>query len=109
MIYFDLFLVAFVAAYVSELSGFMDTLKDVVGRWLGRPVRRLRPLDCPLCLAWWCCLVYAVARGAVSVSTVAYIALLSLMCRPLCEIVRLALEGLLALCRLLCGKMEEWR
>lgn len=109
MIYFELFLAAFVAAFVSDLSGFMDSVKEFAGRRLGHPVRRLRPLDCPLCLSWWCCLAYALARGAVSVLTVAYIALLALMCRPLCELVRVAVEGMLAICRWLCRLVEEWQ
>ena len=100
MIYLELFLVAFVATFITELSGFMDSVKDWRGRWLGRPVRRLRPFDCSLCMTWWTCLAYAFACGKLSVITLAYVAGLAMLARPLAELVRAVVEVVLSLCRM---------
>ncbi len=100
MIYLELFLVAFVATFITELSGFMDSVKDWLGRWLGRPVRRLRPFDCSLCMTWWTCLAYAVGCGKLSVMTLAYVALLAMLARPMAELARAFVEVVLSLCRM---------
>lgn len=101
MIYWKLFLVALVAVFVADLSGFMGSVKDWFSRWLGRPVKRLRPFDCPLCMTWWTCLAYAVGNGEISVAVVAYTAALAMLARPLAEFVRAVIEVLLSGCRML--------
>lgn len=101
MIYWKLFLTAFVAVFVADLSGFMDSVKDLLGRWLGRPVRRLRPFDCPLCMTWWTCLAYVAVNGELSVIAVAYVAALAMLARPLAELARAVIEVVLSACRML--------
>lgn len=93
----DLLLLACIVVYVVDLSGFTQTWLDVLSHYKGRQVRSLRPFSCSLCMVWWTCLAYAAVMGWLTVGTVAYIALLSLLAEPIGQAVMLARDALLAL------------
>jgi hypothetical protein len=48
---------ACLAVLFAEASGLADRLKFAVYGY--QPYRRLKPFDCPLCLAWWLALLAA--------------------------------------------------
>lgn len=77
MFYLNLLLLAFIVVFVVDISGMVDTLKGLIGRWLGVKLERLKPFDCSLCMIWWCGLGYVLAVGRFSLVSVAYVALLS--------------------------------
>lgn len=39
--------------FVIDLSGFTDTWKGWLSRWLGVQVGRVKPFDCSLCMSFW--------------------------------------------------------
>ena len=83
-LYFDLLLVALVTIYIVDVSGFTQSWRDAVARWLKvSALRPLPPFDCSTCMAWWACLIYAVCVGQFNVWTVAFSALMSLLSIPL--------------------------
>lgn len=97
--YVSLFQMAVVVIFIVDCSGFPDTVKRWLGRWLGRNVSSLRPLDCSLCMVWWSCLVYGCCLDGMSVGMLAYIATLSLLAYPLSELMNLVRDMLLRFCR----------
>ena len=75
-------LVSAVAVYVVDLSGFTDSWRGMLARWLKTSPQRLRalpPFDCGQCMSWWACLVWALAYGEFSLGTVAWAAFLAFM------------------------------
>jgi len=48
---------ACLAVLISETSGIMQWLKFRYN------ISSMKPLDCPLCLAWWLCLTLFLAKG----------------------------------------------
>lgn len=85
MVYVNLIALSAVIAYITEVSGIIDTLKYALGRWLGVTVSRLKPLDCSLCMTWWCGLIYIICVGECSVINIAFIALLSALAHNIAE------------------------
>lgn len=94
----DLLLVALVTIYVVDLSGFTDSWRSALARFLhAKNLKPLPPFDCSLCMVWWVCLIFLLASGKWSLPMVAYIALLSYMSAPLGQLIRLMHEALFAL------------
>lgn len=85
MVYVNLIALSAVIAYITEVSGIIDNLKYALGRWLGVTVSRLKPLDCSLCMTWWCGLIYIICVGECSVINIAFIALLSALAHNIAE------------------------
>ena len=80
-IYTDLLCVWAVVVFVVDVSGFRETLLGWASRFTGRyglpPVRSLRPFTCSLCMTWWCCLLWALIRGQLTLPVVAFAGLLA--------------------------------
>lgn len=82
-IYLQLLLIAAVVVYCVDLSGFTQSWRNLLARWLGlasgEDLRPLPPFDCAKCAVWWTCIIYALAVGEFSLTTLAAAALLSLL------------------------------
>lgn len=79
-IYTDLLLMSLTVSYIVDVSGFTQSWRSALARWLGRNVSALRPLppfDCGKCMAFWSCLILTLIEGAFSLPVLAYICLLS--------------------------------
>lgn len=83
-IYIDLLLVALVTIYVVDISGFTESWRDALARWLKvTTLRPLKPFDCGLCMTWWVCIIYCLCTGQLTLWTIAFSALLSHLSIPL--------------------------
>ena len=83
-IYIELLLVALVTIYIVDISGFTESWRDALARWLKvTSLRPLKPFDCGLCMTWWVCLIYALCVGQLSIGTIAFSALLSHLSNPI--------------------------
>lgn len=103
-IYAEMLAAAAVAVYIVDVSGFTDAWRGALAGLLGIPERRLRPLppfDCGKCAAFWTCVVLAFCKGAFSVGTVSFAALMSWAAPVLSELMLALRELLLALPRVL--------
>lgn len=94
MVYVNLIALSAVIAYITEVSGIIDTLKYALGRWLGVTVSRLKPLDCSLCMTWWCGLIYIICVGECSVINIAVVALLSALAHNIAEAIMLISDSI---------------
>lgn len=97
-IYGDITLVSVLAVYIVDLSGFTDSWRAALARWLGRPCSALRPLppfDCGQCMSWWSSLVYALCVGELSLYTVSWSTLLAFLSPFTGQLLLLVREALL--------------
>lgn len=100
-IYIQMILLEVVVVFIIDLSGFTDTWKGWLGRWLGVEVGSVRPFDCSTCSTWWACLVLLLCTGSLSWATIAFAAVLAAFSKEVGAILtfaRYALET--ALCGL---------
>lgn len=93
-IYIQLLLVAFIVIFIVDLSGFTDTLLDIVSKVKGHRVESLRPFTCSLCMTWWCCLIWSLCSGHFTLSVIAFSAALAALSFPLAQVFIFIREGL---------------
>lgn len=85
-IYIDLLLVALITIYIVDISGFTQSWRDALARWLKvSTLKPLKPFDCGKCMTWWVCLIFALCTGQLSLPVIAYSALLSHLSNPIGE------------------------
>lgn len=87
-------LITALTVFVVDLSGWTETWKGWLGRWLGVRVGSVRPFDCSLCSTWWLCLLALLIRGELTLGNAAFAALCALAARYVGEIYHLARYGL---------------
>lgn len=86
-IYIDLILLALVTIYVVDVSGFTESWRGLLMEILRiNRMRPLKPFDCGTCMTWWVCLIYPIITGDISLGTIAFSALLSLLANPLGQV-----------------------
>lgn len=103
-IYIQLLLVAAIAIYIVDLSGFTESWRSALARLLHISEKALKPLppfDCSLCATWWTCLIYSLCLHQLSLPIIAYCALLSFLSYPISQFLTFIKEGLLRLVNLL--------
>ena len=77
-IYAELPLVAAIVVFIVDLSGFTDSWRGALQRWLHiKALGPVKPFDCSLCMTWWTTLAYALITGNLSLPVVAYCAALA--------------------------------
>ena len=91
----ELILVALITIYVVDLSGFTDTWLKFLSAYKGRKITELKPFSCSLCMVWWMCLAYLVITSQLTLSLVAFTALLSFLSIPMGQILVLLREVML--------------
>ena len=94
-IYIHLFLISLVTIYIVDISGFTQSWRDALARWLKvSSLRPLKPFDCGACTTWWVCIIFALLSGQFSIFTIAFSALLSLLSNPLGNALIFIREGM---------------
>ena len=81
--------ITILVVFLVEFSGIIDTLKGALGKWLKCRVERLRPLDCSLCMVWWCNLLYIAIVGQFSLGNILLCAISALFADKVAELLSL--------------------
>lgn len=90
-IYGQLTLIAAVVCFVIDYSGWTDTWKG----WLHIDEgRRVKPLDCSLCMTFWTGSIYLLCVGEFTLAHWAYACLLAAMNKPIGGLLHLLRYGL---------------
>lgn len=107
MIYSNLIFLAILSVYLCDLCGFIDTLKNVIGKRLGISLKRLPPFDCSLCMSWWFQFIYLLCVGECTIANLTIIAVVSFMASPIGQVLILVREATLALIRKIQSKVDK--
>ena len=97
----DILLLAAIIVFVVDLSGFTQSWKKWLGKWLGVQIGDVPPFDCSLCLTFWAGLIYLIVEGDFTIPALAYLALVSYCTVLMGEILTAIRELLSALVRYL--------
>lgn len=101
-------IVAAVAVYVVDLSGFTQSWRAALARWLKIGEGQLRPLppfDCGRCMSFWAPLAWAACSREFTLPAFAFSALLSCLSGAMGQLLTLVSEGLR---RLLGELISRW-
>ena len=97
-IYLRLFFVALVVVYIVDLSGFTDSWRGALARWLKVPaLRPLPPFDCGQCMVWWVTTIWALCCGQLNEAMAVYCAALAFSAIVLGQLLDTIREAFLAL------------
>ena len=79
MIYLKLIELTVIVVIIVDISGFVDSIKSLIGKVLGINNVNLKPLDCSFCANFWVSLGYLVITNELSITAVMVTLLLSTM------------------------------
>ena len=79
MIYLKLFELTVIVVIVVDISGFIDSIKNLVGKVLGINNVSLKPLDCSFCMNLWTSIAYLLITNELTINAVMVTLLLSTM------------------------------
>ena len=79
MNYIDLFEITVIVVIIVDISGFIDSIKNLIGKVLHINNVKLKPLDCSFCLNFWVSLIYLLITNELSITAVMVTLLLSTM------------------------------
>lgn len=79
MIYLKLIEITVIVVIIIDISGFVDSIKEFIGKALDISNVRLKPLDCSFCLNFWVSMGYLIWVGELSLTTLMVSLLLSVM------------------------------
>lgn len=89
MIYLELTMLTVVVVFIVDVSGFLDTIKSWLSKWLDKKVSTLKPFDCSLCMTWWAGIVYAIFQNEFTLHVVTFVCGLAVMAYPISELIQL--------------------
>lgn len=89
MIYLELTMLTVVVVFIVDVSGFLDTIKSWLSKWLDKKVSTLKPFDCSLCMTWWAGIVYAIFQNEFTLPVVTFVCGLAVMAYPISELIQL--------------------
>lgn len=93
-------MLATIVVYIIDLSGFTQSWRDALARWLKvQSLRPLPPFDCGKCAVFWATLIYCIATGTLSLPMLLACALLSHLSLLIGQILILINELLLLVIR----------
>lgn len=79
MLYINILMITFICVYIIDLSGIIDELEDMIGKWLKCKIKIPKPFSCSLCSSWWLGLLYIIIMGKFTILNIAFVAFLSFL------------------------------
>lgn len=80
----DILILTAVVVFIVDLSGFTDSWRGALSRWLHvSALRPLPPFDCSLCMSWWAGLAYLLVTHHFTLEGVGLVAAASLLSGPI--------------------------
>lgn len=102
----NLFLITAIICYIVDLSGFIDTIKITILKYIFAYKDKqtgtlyniknpdpssltIKPFDCSLCMTWWTNLIYLLCSGNLTLFNIFIVIILSLLASEISELLRL--------------------
>ena len=88
----DILLITVIVCFIVDISGIIDTIKIAIWKWLRKnePFQdyRLKPIDCVLCMTFWCGLLYIIFNE-FTIYSIAIVCIFSLLSEQISNLLRL--------------------
>ena len=88
----DILLITMIVCYIVDISGIVTTIKQLIWKWLKPNITyqdyQLKPIDCVLCMSFWCGLLYIIFNG-FSIYSLALVCLFSLLSEQINNLLRM--------------------
>ena len=81
--YLNIFLLTLLIVFVLDCTDFYDNIFQAISKALTHgkftKVKHIKPFACSLCMSFWVGLAYLLIVGALSVGSIAYVALMAFL------------------------------
>lgn len=84
MVYSELIFILVSICIIVDISGFPNSVKRLLSKWLDCKVVSLKPFDCSFCMMFWVGLAYIIRNG-FSLFNFMFVLLLCLLSEPTTE------------------------
>lgn len=78
-----------IVVFIVDISGFTETWKGWLGKWLGVTVGRVRPFDCSLCASFWANIVLLLCTHALTLPCLAFACLLAALTVQIGQVIQM--------------------
>lgn len=72
-------LITLICVIVIDVSGFVQDMEGLLGKWLHCKVRIPKPFSCSFCMSFWVNVFYSIFSGAFGIGFIAYALSLSVL------------------------------
>lgn len=72
-------LITLLMVFIIDISGFIEEIETILGKWLKGKVRIPKPFSCSLCCSWWVNIIYALCSSQLTLINLCIIALFALL------------------------------
>ena len=79
MSYLKLFEITVIVVIIVDISGFVDSVKTLIGKVLHINNVSLKPIDCSFCLNFWVSMAYLLITNELTITAIMVTLLLSTM------------------------------
>lgn len=92
----DLFSILIICVLVIDISGFVHSIKVVIGKYLGISPNsfRIKPFDCSFCMTFWISVIYLLVVGRFTLVNIAVVLLLCCLTTPLKNLIMSLIDKL---------------
>lgn len=94
MTYLNIFLIAVIMVNLIDLSGFIDEMERIIGRWLKCKVHIPKPFSCSYCSTHHICVLYLLIAGELTLYTYLFTLLMAYLTPVINNLLQLLRDGL---------------
>lgn len=103
----DMLMLTIAIVFVVDISGFTETWKGWLGKWLRVKVGRVRPFDCGLCSTFWTLTIWLLCTGQFSLTYWAFACVLAALSAQVGQVISLLRYAVDTLLRLINTKLLD--
>lgn len=56
----DILMISIITCFVIDISGIIESIESILGKWLGGKAKIPKPFSCTLCSTFWIGLIYVI-------------------------------------------------
>lgn len=75
----DIIAITFLCVFVIDISGFIDEVETMLGKWLKGKAHIPKPFSCSLCMSWWINLIVLLCVGKFTLGYISIVALFAIL------------------------------
>lgn len=75
----DLLLITLIIVFIIDISGVIDSMEEMLSKWLKGKVKIPKPFSCSLCSAWWIGLIYLICLKEFTLVNISIVALFAIL------------------------------
>ena len=75
----DLILIQIIVVIIIDISGVVGHIENAIARSLKLKSVSIHLIECSFCVSHWCCVIYLLFNGALSLKTYCFVLILSFL------------------------------